>query len=77
MIYRIDILNPKAKKLLENLADLKLISITEEIYPDLPSFVSKTRKRTSANPPKLKEILSEVEKVRSFRHAKKSIKTGH
>lgn len=77
MIYRIDILNPKAKKLLENLADLKLISITEEIYPDLPSFVSKTRKRTSANPPKLKEILSEVEKVRSVRHAKKSIKTGH
>lgn len=77
MTYRIDILNPKAKKLLENLADLKLISITEEIYPDLPSFVSKTRKRASANPPKMKEILSEVEKVRSVRHAKKSIKTGH
>jgi len=77
MTYRIDILNPKAKKLLENLADLKLISITEEIYPDLTSFVSKTRKRASANPPNLKEILSEVEKVRSVRHAKKSIKTGH
>ncbi len=71
MTYQIDILNPKASKLLKDLADMKLISITEMSSADsFLSFVKRLRKKASSNPPTLEEITKEVELVRSKRYAK-------
>jgi hypothetical protein len=68
--YQIDILNPKAEKLLQDLADLELISFrkTEE---NLQSVIKRLRKKASANPPSLEEITKEVEIVRAKRNATK------
>ena len=71
MPYRIDILNPKASKLLRDLADMKLISITEMQSSDpFLTVVKRLRKKASLNPPSLQEITKEVEAVRSKRYAK-------
>ncbi len=68
--YQIDILNPKAEKLLQDLADLELISFrkTEE---NLQSVIKRLRKKALANPPSLEEITKEVEIVRAKRYATK------
>lgn len=68
--YQVDILNPKAVKLLQDLADLDLISFkkTEE---NLQSVINKMRKKASANPPSMEEITKEVEIVRAKRYAAK------
>ncbi len=64
----IQILNPKAKKLLQSLVDLRLITISEEndnaFLKALKSFRSK---KTSLS---LEDITSEVEAVRKKRYAK-------
>jgi hypothetical protein len=69
--YQIDILNPKAARLLQDLADLKLISIKETKQQDFLDIVSKLRKKASSNIPTLEEITKEVETVRAERYAKK------
>ena len=69
--YQIDILNPKAARLLQDLADLKLISIKETKKQDFLDIVSKLRKKASSNVPTLEEITKEVEIVRAERYAKK------
>ncbi|MGV3595591.1 MAG: hypothetical protein ACO1NK_10095 [Sediminibacterium sp.] len=71
MTYQIDILNPKADKLLKDLADMNLISITEIRQADpFLSAVKRLRKKAAANPPGLEEITKEVEAVRAKRYAK-------
>lgn len=67
---RIDILNPKAVKLLQDLADLNLIAIQDtQKSSEFASVLNKLRlKNTSA--PSLDEITKEVELVRFKRHAK-------
>ena len=65
---QIDILNPKAKKLLDNLADLKLIKInkkskTSNFTELLEDLRHKTKEDIS-----LDEITKEVELVRKNRH---------
>lgn len=71
MTYQIDVLNPKAGKLLKDLAEMKLISITEIPSGDpFLNVVNRLRKKASINPPTLKEITNEVESVRSKRYAK-------
>ncbi len=69
--YQIDILNPKAARLLQDLADLKLISIKETKKQDFLDIVTKLRKKASSNVPTLEEITKEVEMVRAERYAKK------
>ncbi len=69
--YQIDLLNPKAAKLLQDLADLKLISIKETKKQDFLDIVAKLRRKGSSNVPSLEEITKEVELVRSNRYAKK------
>lgn len=64
---RVDILNPKAVKLLKNLAELDLISIRESKKGF--SEVLKRLRSNSKDSPSLEEITSEVEKVRVKRHA--------
>lgn len=66
---RIDILNPKAKNLLKNLADLNLIKITEEKKSDFSELLKKLRTK-STEELGLDEITREVESVRKSRNEK-------
>ncbi len=68
---QIDILNPKAGKLLQNLADMKLISIKDSADKGFLKAVMKLRKKAIKNPPSLDDITKEVELVRAKRYAKK------
>jgi len=66
---KIGIINPKATKLLRNLEDMKLISISENPSPSFSSVIKRLRtKATSA--PSLEEITKEVESIRSKRYSK-------
>ncbi|WP_367916653.1 hypothetical protein [Leadbetterella sp. DM7] len=65
---RVDILNPKAVRLLRDLADLNLISIKkEEIKKGFAEILEKLRSDISTVPG-LDEITAEVEKVRTKRY---------
>ena len=67
---QIDILNPKAKKLLRTLAELNLIKINKtKNTSDFPAFLQKLRAKSS-DEISLDEITNEVEKVRSSRYGK-------
>lgn len=68
--YQIDILNPKAVRLLQDLADLKLISIKETKEQEFMNIVSKFRKKAHSDVPTLEEISREVENVRVERYVK-------
>ncbi len=67
--FSVEILNPKAKKLLKDLADLNLISISPE--SNIKVLLTKLR-RNESEIPSLEEITKEVEAVRSTRYAQKS-----
>jgi hypothetical protein len=71
MTIQIDILNPKAAKLLKDLADLKLISIRENDESEFMKVVNQIRKKAEKEPPSMDMITKEVELVRAKRHAKK------
>jgi len=65
---RIDIVNPKAKSILKNLADLDLIRIKkEEIRSEFIMLLDKLR-ISSDNTPSLDDITNEVEDVRKARY---------
>lgn len=66
----VDILNPKAGKLLEDLAELKLISIRKTSDDGFLKLVNKFRAKAKNNPPSLEAITKEVEIVRSKRYAR-------
>jgi len=68
--FRIDIIHPKAKKLLRDLADLNLIRIQQEkTKPDIDQILIRLRKKT-AEAPSLEEVTTEVEAVRKARYGK-------
>lgn len=66
---RIDILDPKVKKLLKNLADLKLINIrtNKRTKKDFVKLLERLRSK-SDEAPSLEEITKEVEIVRQKRY---------
>ncbi len=64
---RVDILNPKAKKLLQDLEDLELIAINKPAR-NLSQVLNEIRSRNNDDI-SIEEITSEVEKVRSARYA--------
>ena len=66
---RINILNPKAAKLLKDLADLNLIAIQDTSKNGFSSVLKKLRSKAKSAPT-FDEITSEVELVRSKRYAK-------
>lgn len=67
---RIDIVNPKAKRILKELAELNLINIRDK--DPIKSFDSLlNRLRTKGKGVSLDEITKEVEIVRSKRYGKK------
>ena len=71
MTYQVDVLNPKAIKLLQDLADLDLISITQNSEDDFLKVVNRLRKKAASNPPSFDEITKEIELVRAKRYAHK------
>jgi hypothetical protein len=67
---RIEIVNKKAKKILQELADLNLINIQDQ--DPLKSFQSLLKRlRSQKGTPSQQEITKEVEQVRERRYAKK------
>jgi hypothetical protein len=66
----IEILNPKAKAILKDLADLDLIRIKKEKSENAFSEVLKKFRSKSDEAPSLEEITREVEAVRKARHEK-------
>ncbi len=68
---QISILNPKAKKLLQDLADLELISILKPEEDNFENILKRLREKAASNPPSLEEITEEVEIVRSQRYESK------
>ena len=72
MTFQVDILNPKATKLLKNLADLNLISIQESHEDGFLKIVRKLRAKASKVPPTMEEITKEVEIVRLKRYARQN-----
>ena len=65
---QIDILNPKAKKLLDNLADLNLIKINKKSKTsNFTEFLENIRHQTKEDV-SLDEITKEVERVRKKRY---------
>lgn len=66
---RIDILNPKVKNLLKDLADLNLIKIKKEKKSDFSDLLRKLRSK-STEELSLDEITKEVESVRKSRYEK-------
>ncbi len=65
---RVDILNPKAKRLLKNLAELNLIRIQkEEMKSEFQELPDRLR-INSDEAPSLDEIAEAVEKVRKARY---------
>ena len=66
---RVDILNPKAAKLLKDLADLNLIAIQYTSKNGFSGALKKMRSKAKSAPT-FAEITKEVELVRSKRYAK-------
>ena len=67
---RIDILNPKARRLLKDLADLNLIAIKKDSSKSGFANILKGLRAKTKSTPTLDEITKEVEIVRSKRYAK-------
>lgn len=63
---RVDILNPKAARLLKDLADLDLIAIQDIPKNGFETILKKLRAKTKSAPT-LEEITKEVELVRAKR----------
>lgn len=66
---QVDILNPKAAKLLKDLADLNLIAIRDNSKNGFATVLKRMRSKAKSAPT-LDEITREVELVRSKRYAK-------
>jgi len=64
----IDILNPKAKRLLQNLADLNLIRIKKKKDKTEFNRLLERLRENADDAPSLDEITKEVESVRKSRH---------
>ena len=67
---RIEIVNPKAKSIIKNLAEMDLIRIKKEkVKNEFTELLAKLRKK-SEKVPSAEEILKEVESVRESRYEK-------
>ena len=67
---KIEIVNPKAKSLIQNLAKMNLIRIKKDkVKTEFEELLARLRKH-SENVPSLDEITKEVELVRNARYAK-------
>lgn len=69
--YQINIINPKALKILKDLADLELISFKKTEDESLQKILKRIRENAGPDAPSLEEITREVELVREKRYASK------
>ena len=67
---KIEIIDPKAKRLIKNLADMGLIKIKKEQAKSEFSELLDRLRSQSENAPSLEEINKEVESVRKARYEK-------
>ena len=67
---KIEILNPKALKLIKGMQDLNLIKVSDAPATKFKAYLKKMR-QNSSTAPSLEEITKIVEKVRSTRYSKK------
>jgi hypothetical protein len=67
---RIEIVNPKAKNIIKNLADMDLIRIKKETISNEFAVLLERLRRNSDQAPSLEEISKEVESVRKARYEK-------
>jgi len=74
---QVDILNPKSRQILNDLADLNLISIRETADDGFLNLVNKICAKAKNNPPSLEEFTKEVEIVRAKRYAASKKQSGH
>lgn len=65
---QVNVLNPKVYKLLQDLAELELISLEENDQNGFLKTVSNLREKASTSPISLEEITEEVEMVRANRY---------
>lgn len=71
MTIQVNILNPKATKLLKDLADLNLISIKTEKENEFKNLIKKIRTKAVPQHLTIEEITKEVEIVRTKRYGRK------
>ncbi len=57
--YQVNILNPKAAKLLHDLAELNLISIEQTSGDNFLKVINKLRSKAAVNPPSIEYITKE------------------
>ena len=69
-MYQVNILNPKAGKLLQDLSDLQLISIIAIDNDPFLAVVNRMRAKSAHQPLTLEAITKEVELVRARRYAR-------
>lgn len=74
---QIDVLNPKAKKLLEDLEALNLIAIRKTDYSGFQEVLKKISEKVGENMPSESEIAAEVAEERAERYAKNQGKDSH
>ncbi len=74
---QIDILAPKARKLLKNLAEMNLIAIRKPSDDQFLSLVNKIRAKAKNSLPSLDEITKEVEIARSKRYTDAKKQSNH
>lgn len=67
---RIEILNPKAMKLLQGMQDLELIRVDDEPISKLTAYLEKMRQHSETAPTE-DEIANVVNEVRAERYGKK------
>ncbi len=70
--YQVDILDPKADRLLKDLADMNLIAIKKTDQDGLMQVIDRLRsKAEQIGLPTMEEITKEVETVRSERYERR------
>ena len=70
--YQVDILNPKADRLLKDLADMNLIAIKQTDNDGFMQVIERLRlKAERLGAPTMEEITKEVELVRADRYARR------
>lgn len=72
--YQVDILNPKADKLLKDLADMDLIAIKQTGADIFLQIVERLRSKAELfQTPTMEEITQEVEAVRTERYERRKV----
>ncbi len=70
--YQVDIIDPKADRLLKDLADMNLIAIKQTDKDGFMQVIERLRSKAERlGTPTMQEITQEVETVRAERYARK------